>query len=150
MSMEFDSQLTEQLATAFQEHMMGGGEAVLAQTSTKGQSTQGGQRDALELLAVQQEALVTVLLAQVSAEARARLLKAATVFAESFPPASHAPNGGWDGAALLRRMNAELQRQVAQRTADLRQANELLRASEERLRALQERLMEKERLAATG
>ena len=45
-------------------------EAVLLQTSTLRQSKHDEQRDALGLLAVVQEALVTVLLAQVSAEAR--------------------------------------------------------------------------------
>lgn len=138
MSMELSGQLTEQLAAAFQEHMMGGGEAVLLQTSTLAQSTHDEQRDALELLAVQQEALVTVLLARVSAEERARLLNAATVFADSLTPAGQPPYRAWDGAALLRRMNVELQRQVARQTADLRQANEILRASEERLRTLSE------------
>ena len=45
-------------------------EAVLLQASTLRQSKHDEQRDALGLLAVVQEALVTVLLAQVSAEAR--------------------------------------------------------------------------------
>jgi signal transduction histidine kinase len=70
MSTELDSQFTEQVAAAFQEHMTGGGEAVLLRTSPLGQSTQGRQRNTLELLAVQQGALITMLLAQVSAEAR--------------------------------------------------------------------------------
>ena len=45
-------------------------EAVVLQTPTLGQSTHDKQRDALELLAAQQEALITLLLAQVSAGAR--------------------------------------------------------------------------------
>jgi len=72
------------------------------------------------------------------------------VIADGLTPAGQPPSHAWDGAALLRRMNTELQGQVAQQTADLCQANELLRASEERLRALQEQLREKEHLAATG
>jgi len=45
-------------------------EAVVLQTPTLGQSTHDKQRDSLELLAAQQEALITLWLAQVSAGAR--------------------------------------------------------------------------------
>ena len=45
-------------------------EAVVLQTPTLGQSTHDKQHDALELLAAQQEALITLWLAQVSAGAR--------------------------------------------------------------------------------
>jgi len=72
------------------------------------------------------------------------------VIADSLTPAGQLPSRAWGRAALLRRTNGELQRQVAQQTADLHQAHEALQASEERLRALQQRLMEKERLAAIG
>ncbi len=136
MTTDPSAPVAEQLATALHEHMMGGGEAALAQTERLGLNLHDGTRDTLELLAVQQEALLTVLLARLSNEERERLLQAAAVFADGLTPARSMATRTWDGAALLRRFNAELQRQVERKTAELQTANETLRASEERFRTL--------------
>ncbi|MCS6926003.1 MAG: PAS domain S-box protein, partial [Candidatus Binatia bacterium] len=112
--------LTEQLISVLQDRIAGAGEAALLRAYELGRSAVAGQLTVLDMLLVQQEALMQVLLGKLPAEESVRLTRAAAdVFAESLVPFELARRGAQESVALLRRVNAELEQQVAERTAAL-------------------------------
>jgi two-component system sensor kinase FixL len=113
-------QLTQQLITILQDHMAGSGEAALLRAYDLGHSAVAKQLNTLEMLAIQQEALVQVLLQKLGAAESARLTQAAAeVFTENLAPFELATRSFQEGEALLQRVNAELEQQVAERTQAL-------------------------------
>lgn len=119
--------LTEQLTAVLQEHLAGGGEAALLRAYDLGRSAVAQRLNVLELLAVQQEALMATLLQRLGTEESTRLTQAvAEVFAESLAPFELVQRSSQEGNAFLRLVNAELERQVAERTQALRRSVERL------------------------
>lgn len=113
-------QLTAQLVTALQAHLTGGGEAALMQAYDLGRSAVACRVNALEMLGIQQQALITVLLQQLGAQQSARLTQATSeIFAESLAPFELATRSSQESSALLRQLNEALELQVAERTAEL-------------------------------
>ncbi|HEV8713270.1 MAG TPA: PAS domain S-box protein [Candidatus Binatia bacterium] len=112
--------LTEQLIAVLQEHIAGGGEAALLRAYDLGRSAVTARLNVLEMLALQQDALVAMLLQRLGTDEGARLTTAAAdVFAESLAPFELARRSSQEGTALLRHLNEELERQVAERTEEL-------------------------------
>ncbi|NOT57642.1 MAG: PAS domain S-box protein [Deltaproteobacteria bacterium] len=120
MSSRQGHQLAEQLIQLLRDYLGGGGEATLRQAHAVGRTALAGNANLLEMFALQQEALVNVLLQLVSEEERARLTETAQqVFAASLAPFGFTPPNSDEENALLRGLNAVLERQVAERTAEL-------------------------------
>lgn len=112
--------LIEQLVSVLQDRMAGAGEEALLRAYELGRSAVAGQLTVLDMLLVQQEALMQVLLGTLPAEESVRLTRAAAdVFAESLVPFELVRRNAQESAALLRRINAELEQQVAERTGAL-------------------------------
>jgi two-component system, LuxR family, sensor kinase FixL len=112
--------LTEQLIAVLQEHIAGGGEAALLRAYELGRSAVAAKLNVLDMLALQQDALVGMLLQRLGSEESARFTQAAAnVFAESLAPFELAQRSSQEGTALLRHLNEELERQVAERTEEL-------------------------------
>jgi two-component system sensor kinase FixL len=121
--------LTEQLSAVLQEYIAGGGEAALLRSYDLGRSAVAHHMNVLEVLAVQQEVFMAILLQRLGDEEGIRLTRAAAeIFAESLAPFELAKRSSQEGSALLRLLNAELERQVAERTQELRHAVERLAA----------------------
>ncbi len=121
--------LTEQLTAVLQEHLAGGGEETLLRAYELGRSAIAQNLNVLELLTLQQEALMATLLQRLGIAESARLTQAAAeIFAESLAPFELAQRSSQEGNALLRLVNEELERQVAERTAELRRSVERLAA----------------------
>jgi two-component system sensor kinase FixL len=121
--------LTEQLTAVLHEHLAGGGEATLLRAYELGRNAIAQHLNSLELLAVQQEALMAIVRQRLGEEESTRLTRAAVeVFAESLAPFELAQRSSQEGNAFLRLVNEELERQVAARTAELRRSVERLAA----------------------
>ena len=113
-------QLTQQLIAILQDYMADGGEAALLRAYDLGHSAVASQVNVLEMLAIQQDALVQVLLQKLATEESTRLTHAtADVFTESLAPFELARRSSQEGKALLQHVNAELEQQVAERTEAL-------------------------------
>jgi len=120
--------LTTRFIATLQEHLAGGGEATLLRAYDLGRRALAEQHNALEMLTIQQDALVAVLLQHLGSEESARITQAASdVFTESLAPFELARRSSQEGNALLRHVNEELERQVAARTAELMETNQTLR-----------------------
>lgn len=121
--------LAEQLTAVLQEHLAGGGEGALLRAYDVGRSAIAHHLNVLEILAVQQEALMATLLQRLGPEESTRLTRAvAEVFAESLAPFELVQRSSQEGNAFLRLVNAELERQVAEHTQELRRSVERLAA----------------------
>jgi two-component system sensor kinase FixL len=121
--------LTEELTAVLQEHIAGGGEAALLRAYDLGREAVTDRLNFLEMLAMQQAALVALLLQRLGTDEGARLTQAAAeVFTESLAPFELARRSSQEGNALLRHLNEELERQVAERTEELRRSVERLAA----------------------
>lgn len=128
-SRERYQQLTEQLLAAVQDHLGGGGEAALLKAYDVGRSAVADHLNALEMLTLQQEVLIRVLVQRIGDEEGAHLTQAAAnIFAESLAPFELATRSSQEGKALLRHLNGELERQVAERTAKLTESEERFRS----------------------
>ncbi len=129
--------LTEQLIAVLQEHIAGGGEAALLRAYELGRSAVTDRLNVLEMLAMQQEVLVTMLLQRLGTDEGARLTQAAAdVFAESLAPFELARRSSQEGTALLRHLNEELERQVAERTDELQRQRDFAESLIETARAI--------------
>jgi PAS domain S-box-containing protein len=122
-------QLVEQYAAALHDYLAGKGEAALLRAYELGRSAVTHQLNVLEMAAIHQEALVTVLLQRPAAEESRRIAQgAADLLAESLAPFELFQRSSQEGNALLRYLNEELERQVAERTEALRQSEEKYRS----------------------
>jgi two-component system sensor kinase FixL len=120
-------QLTEQLVAVLQDRMKEGGEGALLRAYELGRSALASQLNVLDMVVIQQDALVQVLLrGLVGGESVHLAHAAAEVFAESLAPFELARRSAQEGAALLQYVNAELQRQVAERTEALRRERDFV------------------------
>ena len=121
--------LAEQLRTVLQTYIAGGGESTLLQAYELGRNAVAQHLNVLDMVALQQEALVALLLQRLDSEESVRLTQAAAaVFAESLAPFELAQRSSQEGTAFLRLLNAELERRVAERTEALRHSVERLAA----------------------
>lgn len=119
--------LTEELTAVLRAHIAGGGEEALLRAYDLGRAAVTDRLNFLEMLAMQQDALVALLLQRLGTDEGARLTQAAAeVFAESLAPFELARRSSQEGNALLRHLNGELERQVAERTEELRRSVERL------------------------
>ncbi len=117
---DLQRQLTQQLIAVLQDYMADGGEAALLRAYDLGHSAVASQVNVLEMLAIQQDALVQVLLQKLATEESTCLTHAtADVFTESLAPFELARRSSQEGKALLQHVNAELEQQVAERTEAL-------------------------------
>lgn len=129
--------LTQQLIAVLQEHIAGGGEATLLRAYDLGHTAVTNHLNVLEMLALQQDALVAMLLQRLGADESARLTQAAAdVFAESLAPFELARRSSQEGTALLRHLNEELERQVAERTDELQRQRDFAESLIETARAI--------------
>ncbi|MBI3303158.1 MAG: PAS domain S-box protein [Deltaproteobacteria bacterium] len=113
--------LLEQYTSALQDYLAGGGEGALLRAYEVGRSAIAHDLNVLEMVAMHQEALVTVLLGMFAAEGSAQLTKAAADFlTESLAPFELAQRSSQEGKVLLRHLNEVLEQQVTERTEELR------------------------------
>jgi len=129
--------LAEKLMAVLQEHIAGGGEAALLRAYDLGRSAVADRLNVLEMLAMQQEALVAMLVQRLGSDEGARLTQAAAdVFAESLAPFELARRSSQEGTALLRHLNEELERQVVERTDELQRQRDFAESLIETARAI--------------
>ncbi|MBI1885481.1 MAG: diguanylate cyclase, partial [Chloroflexi bacterium] len=108
--------LSELYGLALQEYLGEGGEAALHRAYEVGRGSLSNGLGVLEMAAVHQEALATVLLRTSMPEESARLVnQAADFFMETLSPFEMAQRGFQEANTLLRRLNETLGTQIVAR-----------------------------------
>lgn len=130
-------ELAERYLLALRDYFAGAGEAALAQAYELGRKALASEVGLLEMAALHQESLMTILFEKIEAKESGRLAKeGADFFTEALAPFEMSKRGLQDATVSLKSLNEELKRQVAERTKELRQREKALRVSEKRYRSL--------------
>ena len=114
-------QLTEEFVTLLSDYFAHREEIVLERAYELGRRAVGAKLTVLDIVAIQQDALVKFLLSMLASEEMANITRAtAQLFSESLAPFELAQRSSQEGTAILRHLNDALESRVAEQTEEIR------------------------------